>query len=126
MAQKPRNGSGTNGGWNSEIQFAKTEWNNTIEAQYEAWLKHDAPSLEEALKWLVEASYRVSIVADGDGGSVKCSATGYGHKHVNENICITSWGNDPEDAALITLFKIGVLYEGKTAPLSGSTKGGRR
>jgi len=126
MASKTRNGNGTNNGWNSEIQFAKTEWNNQIEAQYEQWLKHDAPGIEEALKWLVEANYRTSVVADGDNGSVKCSATGYGHKHVNENICITSWGNDPEDAILITLFKIGVLYEGKTAPLSGSTKGGRR
>jgi hypothetical protein len=112
-------------GW-GDLKFAQWNWNEETDHAYNEWLKSHAPDLGEALTYLVEQSYRVTISFDHDSGSPKVSATGIGKKHVNENICITSWGEDTEDCILLTIFKIDVLFEGKTAPTRGERKTGRR
>lgn len=117
--------SGNSNNW-GDLKFAKWEWNNETDEAYSAWLKNTAPDLGEGLSYLVEQGYRVTCSFDVDSNSPKVSATGIGKKHVNENICITSWGEDVEDCILITIFKIDVLFEGKTAPTRGEKRTGRR
>lgn len=109
-----------------DLQFAAFSWNAETEANYEKWLKSDCPSEFEALEYLVNAGYSVKFSPADDNGSFKVSATGIGTKHVNENVCITSWGNDTADALCITVFKIAIVFEGKSAPLATGQRGGRR
>lgn len=123
-ARKEQTGRNTSS-W-GDLSFAKWAWNAENDEAYEEWVKHNAPDGTEALSYLVEQGYRVTISFDHDSGSPKVSATGMGKKHVNENICITSWGNDVEDCILLTIFKIDILFEGKTAPTSTKSNSGRR
>lgn len=126
MANAKNNDSKSNGnGW-GDLKFAKWEWNNETDVLYEQWLKNTAPDLGEGLAYLVTQGYRVTCSFDNDSGSPKVSATGTGKRHVNENICITSWGDDVEDCILVTIFKIDVLFEGKTAPTRSEKRSGRR
>lgn len=121
-----KNSTARNGSTWGDLQFARWTWNEENDTAYEDWIKHQAPDGAEALSYLVEQGYRVTVSFDHDSNSPKVSATGLGKKHVNENICITSWGNDVEDCILLTIFKIDVLFEGRTAPTGGKATSGRR
>lgn len=108
-----------------DIQFAKWSWTKENDDGYESWLREKAPDFAEAVTWLVDAEYKVSISWDTQSEAYKCSATGTGRKNPNEGICITSWAESADDAVLITIYKIDVIFEGKRAPTSGSGKGRR-
>lgn len=109
-----------------DLLFAAFSWNKELEAKYEEWIKSDAPDGIEAISYLVNAGYSIKFSPADDHGSYKVSATGVTKICPNENVCITSWGNDSEDGLLITLYKIAVVFDGRRAPISGVGSGGRR
>jgi len=119
-------GKSNNGSWNNDLQFANFAWNGETDKQYAAWLKADAPEECEALKYLSEAGYRITLQWDTDSSCFRLSIINYLPSHYNTNICITSYSPDVSDVILVALFKEAVLFEGKRAPLSANKMTGRR
>ena len=111
---------------NNNLEFASFSWNKEIEADYERWIKENAPDFAEGAAYLVNAGYSIKFSPPDDNGSYKVSATGISPSNPNKDMCITSWGNDSEDALLITVYKVDVIYQGHRAEASRSQKGGRR
>lgn len=100
------------GNWNDNINFVSHNWTTADDENYEAWLRQEAPTVEEGLQWLLLGSYRFSGTYDDQSACPRFSATGIDPKSPHNGWCFTSWAETVEDAILVTLYKIQVLYAG--------------
>lgn len=126
MAKAGQNSrSGNGGGWN-DVQFVNVSWNQEIDRDFEAWLKGDAPTVEEALQWMAMEGYKLSIRYDLDSSTFCTTAIQSKSKHVHSGYAFTGWDDSADGSIFVAMFKLSVMFNGVSPKDAVKSASGRR
>ena len=101
---------------NSDVKFAYIRLTDDLREQFIAWRnEHEAKSWE-FLHGLAEEGWKASFGEDLSNACYIASHTCQNEGDINYKICVSSRSDDIEEALLMNVFKIGVLYAGKKLP----------
>lgn len=101
-----------------DVQFCKFEMTDEIEQGFEAWLVKQAPDIAEAIDFLLNAGYKLSLKRDLEHEWYSCALTGSQDARHNAGICMMTYSDGVEDVILLTLFKAEIVYAGQEWPTS--------
>lgn len=112
MAEKKQGKRAGNGAWNSEVSFVNYSWTVQDDADYEAWLKKEAPDAWEAADLLIYEGYRISMGWDDSSRTNRVTLICNSPKHPHDGHGFSSWAESTEDALLTCFYKVKVLFAG--------------
>lgn len=119
MSKSTNNKSQSNRTWNNSAEFADVRiWGETKDA-FSLWLSKNAPDTAEALTVLTDDSYRVSLKYDYNNTCYACSLTQQDAKHHNNNLVIISRAGTADEAVLMSVYKVMVMFPGERLPTQG-------
>ena len=110
--------------WQNTGSFANVRLSDEEMSNYDAWVRKSAPDVTEALALLLAEGYKLSLAVVGETGGVRCTLTQPERKHRNYDLILSSFGNNAEDAILLSIYKTNVMYPSERLPESRGT--GRR
>lgn len=102
------NPRGSSNNW--EVQWVNHYWSEEDDAAYMEWLKSEAGEEWEMLNTLVDTGYKISFGVDNKA-SFRCTITmPSGLKHVHSGYGFSAFSTDVQDAFLIAVYKVVVIY----------------
>lgn len=113
-----------NSNWQNTGTFANVRLSDEEMSEYDEWVRKQAPDITETLSLLLAEGYKISLGAVAETSGVRCTLTQPEKKHHNHDLILSSFGNDAEDAILLSIYKTNVMYPNERLPESKGT--GRR
>lgn len=117
---------GQQGNGYTEVSFVNYSWRQEDDANYEAWLKNDAPNLEEVLEFLLSSGYKLSLAFDFNERSYRATFICAAPKHVHNGFGFSAWADSADDAIYVAAYKILVLFADIVPDVRPPRTGGRR
>jgi len=103
-----KNSSANKGGW--EVQWVNHYWSDEDDKSYLEWLKSGAGDEWEMFDHLIDTGYKISFGVD-NRAAFRCTITmPSGLKHVHSGYGFSAFSTNTQDAFLIAVYKVLVIY----------------
>lgn len=119
MSNQKKAGNKSNNNWNSAAEFADVRIYGETKDAFLTWLTKGAPDTAEALTFLADDSYRVSLKWDYNNNCYAVSLTQQDSKHHNNGLVIISRAGTADEAIAMSLYKVAEMYPGERLPTQG-------
>lgn len=97
----------------SDIEFVNYKLTNDDRTSFLAWQEKNLPHIVRLTTDLLEAGYKLSVSPDMDNGCYIVTVTSTKHSAYNKSRAMTSKSDDWQEAIMLSLFKVFVIFDGK-------------